>query len=312
MAIWNIAHRGGAHLKAENTLSAFADAVWRGCDGAELDVQLTRDREVIVYHDFHLKPYLTRDAKGGWLTPPTPRVKDLTFEELRTLDVGRADPDSDYAKEHAHVHWQDGECIPLLSEVIAVAKTARAPFRLFVELKTSFANREESALPEELAERTLAVLNEHHYLDRTVFVGFDWSGLIHVKKLAPQAQCWFTSLPESWFRPGTPPPEHDPPSEEALRMLRYWAHEGVSPWAAGFDAIHHGGSILEAIKAAGGDGWDPMWVDLNEESVARARHLGLRIGTWTVDDPDEMRRLIRLGVDAIYTDRPDVLMTLGA
>lgn len=311
MGIWNIAHRGGAQLRAENTLSAFADAVWRGCHGAELDVQLSRDGEVIVHHDWRLKPELTRNGDGRWLTPPMPRIKDLPFEALRAFDVGRADPDSEYARTHSLARWQDGECIPLLSEVIAVAKTARTPFRLFVELKTSFANRDESAPPDELAERTLAVLDEYNYLDRTIFVGFDWAALIHMKKLAPKAQCWFTSLPESWFKQGTPPPEHNPPSEEALRMLRYWAHAGVSPWAAGFDAIHHGGSILEAIKAAGGDGWDPMWVDINEESVADARRLGLKIGTWTVNDPDEMKFLIGLGIDAIYTDRPDLLMALS-
>lgn len=310
MGPWNIAHRGGAQLRAENTLSAFADAVWRGCDGAELDVQLSRDGEVVVHHDWHLKPQLCRDREGRWLTAPTPRIKDLSFEELRSFDVGRADPESDYAHQHADVRWQDGECIPLLSEVIAVAKTSRTPFHLFVELKTSFANREESAVPEELAERTVAVINEHGYLDHTVFVGFDWSGLIHVKKLAPGAQCWFTTLPHSWFKPGTPPAEHDPPSEPALQMLRYWAAEGISPWAAGFDAVRFGGSLLEAIKAAGGDGWDPMWVDIDEDSVAEARRLGLKVGTWTINDPGKMRSLSSLLIDAIYTDRPDLLSAI--
>jgi glycerophosphoryl diester phosphodiesterase len=312
MGPWNIAHRGGAQLRAENTLSAFAEAVWRGCDGAELDVQLSRDGEVVVYHDWHLKPELCRDGEGRWLAAPTPRIKDLTLEELRALDVGRADPASDYAKAHPGVHWQDGECIPLLTEVIAVAKTARIPFRLFVELKTSFANREEAAAPEELAERTVAVLKQHDYLDHTVFVGFDWPGLVHVKKLAPEAACWFTSMPQSWFRPGTPPPEHNPPSDPALQILRYWAQEGISPWAAGFDAVRHNGSILEAIKAAGGDGWDPMWVDVTDESFAQARALGLKIGTWTVNDAGRMRSLWALGIDAIYTDRPDMLLALGA
>ncbi len=310
MGPWNVAHRGGAQLRAENTLSAFADAVWRGCDGAELDVQLTRDGEVVVYHDWHLKPELCRNGDGRWLSSPTPRIKDLRFEELRAFDVGRADPESDYARKHPDVRWQDNECIPLLSEVIAVAKTARGAFHLFVELKTSFADREESAQPEDLAERTVAVIKDHGYLDRTVFVGFDWAGLIHVKTLAPEAQCWFTTLPHSWFEPGTPPAEHDPPSAPALQMLRYWANEGISPWAAGFDAVRHGGSILQAIKAAGGDGWDPMWVDINEESIAEARHLGLKLGTWTVNDPDRMRSLSSLPIDAIYTDRPDLLSAL--
>ncbi|MDR3528338.1 MAG: glycerophosphodiester phosphodiesterase family protein [Rhizomicrobium sp.] len=306
MMPWNIAHRGGAQLRPENTLAAFADAVWRGCQGAELDVQLTADGHVIVHHDWRLKPGLARDRDGRWLTDSTPHIKELTLEELRGFDVGRADPESAYAKAHAAVRWQDGECVPLLSEVIAVAKTARSPFRLVIELKTSFANRAEGPDPEELADRTIAVLREHHYLDQTIFVGFDWAALIAAKKLAPQTECWFTSLPLSWFEPGTPAPEADPPSETALQMLRYWAHEGISPWAAGYDAVHYGGSILEAVKAAGGDGWDPMWVDLNEDTVSEARRLGLKLGTWTVNDPEQMRLLSCLGLDAIYTDRPDL------
>ena len=311
MGPWNIAHRGGAKLYPENTLAAFANAVSRGCAGAELDIQLSRDGEVIVHHDYRLKPDLCRDADGRWLVSPTPRIKDLTFDELRRFDVGRANPAGDYARKHGRVVWRDGECIPSLDEVIAVAKTARAPFRLFVELKTSFSHREESALPGELAERAVEVLKAHRYLDRTVFVGFDWPGLLYVKKIAPDAQCWFTTLPQSWFCDGTPPPEDDPPADPALQMLRYWAREGCSPWAGGYDAVKHGGSIVAAIKAAGGDGWFPTYTDINAQTVAEARSLGLKIGAWTVDDPAQMRALAALGIDAICTDRPDLMKANG-
>lgn len=311
MRPWNIAHRGGAKLRPENTLAAFADAVLRGCEGAELDVQLSRDGEVVVHHDYRLKPALTRDANGHWLTEQTPRIKDLTRDELCRFDVGRADPQSTYSQDHAGVGWRDGECIPTLDEVIAVAKTARAPFRLFVELKTSFSDRESSAQPDALAERAVAVLKAHHYLDRAIFVGFDWAGLLHVKKIAPEAACWFTTLPQSWFRDGTPPPEDDPPAEAALQMLRYWAREGISPWAGGYDAVKYGGSIIAAIKAAGGDGWFPIHTDIDAQSVAEARSLGLKIGAWTVDDPAQMLALDTLGLDAVCTDRPDVMVGVG-
>jgi len=311
MGSWNIAHRGGAKLRPENTLAAFADAVSRGCDGAELDIQLSRDGEVVVHHDYRLNAALCRNANGQWLTPPTPRIKDLTLAELRRFDVGRAIPDGKYAREHAGVAWRDGECIPTLDEVIAVAKTARAPFHLFVELKTSFSDRDASAQPEELGERAIAVLAAHDYLERAIFVGFDWPGLLHVKKAAPRAQCWFTTLPQSWFRDGTPPPDDDPPAEPALQMLRYWAREGISPWAGGYDAVKHGGSIIAAIKAAGGDGWFPTWTDIRADTMAEARSLDLKIGAWTVDDPAHMHKLATLGIDAICTDRPDLLTALA-
>jgi glycerophosphoryl diester phosphodiesterase len=306
MSCLNIAHRGGAALWPENSLGAFRNAVALGADGAELDVQLSRDGEVIVFHDYRLKAEICRDGEGRWLSRPTPRIKDLGFAELRSYDIGRADPASDYARDHSDLLPMDGERIPLLSEVIAIAKMASKPFTLFVELKTSFAERAISAAPEALAEATVDVLKVHGYLQHAIFVGFDWPGLLHVKKIAPDARCWFTTLDQSWFGEGVPPPESDPPAAPALEAMRYWAKEGISPWAGGYDAVKYGGSILRAIKAAGGDGWFPTYTDATEAAVAQARALGLKVGAWTVDEPKDMRALAAR-LDAICTDRPDIL-----
>lgn len=310
MPCLNIAHRGGASLRPENSLAAFRNAVALGADGAELDVQLSRDGEVIVFHDYRLKTEICRDARGNWLTLPTPRIKDLTFPELRSYDIGRANPATDYSRARPDLLPVEGERIPLLSEVIAVSKMSKKPFTLFVELKTSFAERAVSAQPEELAEATVAVLKAHNYLQHTIFVGFDWPGLLHVKKIEQSAECWFTTLDQRWFGDDEPPPESDPPAEPALAALRYWAKNGLSPWAGGFDAVKYGGSILRAIKAAGGDGWFPTFTDATDAAVAQARDLGLKVGAWTVDEPTDMRALISRRLDAICTDRPDILYGL--
>lgn len=307
MAVWNIAHRGGAGLCPENTLAAFAGAVARGCDGAELDVQLSRDGEVVVFHDYRLKPEICRGPDGSWLRTPTPLIKDLTLAELGAFDVGRPDPASPYAHAHPAMRPRDGERIPTLEDIVTVAKRATKPFHLFVELKTSFSDRTVSSAPEALAEATLAVLERQGYLDRTILVGFDWPGLLHAMRTTPGVECWFTTMPQSWFRDGPVPESDDPPSAAALAGLRHWAQTGTSPWAAGFDAVNHGGSILKAIKAAGGTGWFPFWRDVTDDAVAEARELGLKVGAWTVDDPAQMTRLIGCGLDALCTDRPDVL-----
>ncbi len=310
MAVLNIAHRGGAGLNPENTLAAFRDAVARGADGAELDVQLSADGQVVVFHDYALKPEICRDVSGAWIKKPAPRIKDLTLAELRRYDIGRAEPQSDYARAHGEVVPQDGERIPTLDEVIAVAKTAKQRFRLFIELKTSFAHRAESAEPEGLAEATLTVLRRHDFVANTVLVGFDWPGLLHARTIAPDVACWFTTLPQSWFGNGAPPAQDDPPDELSLSVLRHWAKTGTSPWAGGFDAVNHEGSILKAIAAAGGGGWFPYWRDITAQNAAEAHALGLKVGAWTVNAADDMRALIRCGVDALCTDRPDVLAAL--
>ncbi|MEY2472471.1 MAG: glycerophosphoryl diester phosphodiesterase [Actinomycetota bacterium] len=48
-------------------------------------------------------------------------------------------------------------------------------------------------------------------------------------------------------------------------------------------------------------------VVVDERFVARAHDHGLAVHVWTIDEPDEMERLVDLGVDGVMTDRPSVL-----
>jgi len=51
----------------------------------------------------------------------------------------------------------------------------------------------------------------------------------------------------------------------------------------------------------------PQYSMITRAFVAWAHAKGYKVNTWTVDDPDEMKRLIALGVDAMMTNKPDVL-----
>jgi glycerophosphoryl diester phosphodiesterase len=187
MQPWNIAHRGGAQLMPENTLAAFADALARGCDGAELDVQLTADGVVVVHHDFQLKQGLAR-KDGVWLDRPGPRIKDLRFEDLRQFDVGTAQPGGDYALTHLLLKPM-AAAVPSLEEVVALAAGRR--FTLFVELKCD--GSDDSTDPQALVDAAYDVIAQAGFLDGVVFVGFDWRALARIRRHAPTAQCWFTT-----------------------------------------------------------------------------------------------------------------------
>jgi glycerophosphoryl diester phosphodiesterase len=85
-----------------------------------------------------------------------------------------------------------------------------------------------------------------------------------------------------------------------------------SPWTAGFDPRNYGGSVPRAVKAAGGKIWSPLYSDIDPHSVAEAHSLGLPVIVWTVNNPEDMVRLIDMGVDGIISDRPDVLRAVAA
>jgi glycerophosphoryl diester phosphodiesterase len=257
----NIAHRGGAQLSPENTLAAFADALARGCNGAELDVQLSRDGVAVVHHDWRLMKDVAR-KDGAWLTDPGPRIKDLTFEELRQFDVGAVRPDSDYALGHPLLRPKHA-AVPALDEVVELAKDTGRRFLLFVELKCNAS--EDSADPKALADAVYDVIRRVQILERVVFVGFDWRALMHVREHAPEATCWFTT-----------------------DKLSGDAHP-----------------VIDMIAAAGAQGWFPNFRDATPDNASYARARGLKVGAWTVNRRDDMERLI--GLDAICTDRPDLL-----
>jgi glycerophosphoryl diester phosphodiesterase len=74
----NIAHRGASGYAPENTFSAFDLAVEMKADYIEIDVQRSKDGELVIIHDTSVD----RTTNG------TGAVKDLTFEQLRSLDAG--------------------------------------------------------------------------------------------------------------------------------------------------------------------------------------------------------------------------------
>ena len=194
----NIPHRGGAQLWPENTRLAFVSAAESAFDGAELDVQLTRDGQLVVFHDFRLKPGLCRDAEGRWLRGSRlPLIKDMTLSQLQSFDVGRAKPGSLYARSHKNITPRDGERMPSLAQVIEATRAVKSDFRLFIEIKTSIEYPALSARPEQVAEALVAELRRLNARQSVVLVGFDWAGLVHAKSLDPDVPCWFSTTRDS-------------------------------------------------------------------------------------------------------------------
>ncbi|MBT8330937.1 MAG: hypothetical protein KJP06_01290, partial [Deltaproteobacteria bacterium] len=110
--VYVIGHRGSAGLMPENTLAGFSRACELGVDAVELDVLVSADGEIVVYHDFRLKPDLTRKPDGLWLNSGLPpAIRDLQLADLKRYDVGRLKPGSRYSRRYPEQQSADGERI---------------------------------------------------------------------------------------------------------------------------------------------------------------------------------------------------------
>tara|TARA_R110002124_G_scaffold150336_2_gene316755 strand:- start:215 stop:1171 length:957 start_codon:yes stop_codon:yes gene_type:complete len=308
-----IAHRGGAGLWPENTLEAFTHAMDIGADGIEIDVHLTRDGVAVVHHDESLKPAIARGPDGQWLTRPTPLIKSLTYAELRHYDIGRLRPGAGYSARYPEQTPIDGASVPRLEDVYHVVSShAKKPFHIYVELKTSLLDLSQSADPVALAEEVVRLTRQMGQERRVTFVSFDWRALAHAKKIAPEIKNAFTTNLFVALDPEHPSALNDKPGSEDAAIRA--ASANGAPWAAGFDWRNQTGpdfatKMLKAMGGAPADGWFAWHGDVTAETVKLARERQMSVSCWTVDEPDEMRRLIDLGVDAILTDRPDRLKT---
>ncbi|MDC0131393.1 glycerophosphodiester phosphodiesterase family protein [Alphaproteobacteria bacterium] len=305
-----IAHRGGANLWPENTLEAFAHAIDMGADGIEFDLQLTADKKLALHHDDTLNPDITR-YNGAYLQRPTPRIAELTLDQLAAYDVGRLDSESATGKRRNTQHPMDGCQIRDFADLCdLVLQKAPADFRLYAELKTNMEN--DASAAEALAEHFIRAIADHDILPYITVVSFDWRCLNKVLQALPDLPHAFTTLSFAATDPSHESAEHDVPDTPGA-LVRRASAKGAS-WWGGHDWRHqdgqtHGEKVLHAIAAAGGRGWFGERRDVTAQSMELATKLGLSVSAWTLNNPAEMKQLDALGVEAIITDRPDLMLS---
>jgi glycerophosphoryl diester phosphodiesterase len=151
----NVAHRGASALAPENTMAAFDKALELGADALELDLQLSRDGELVVIHDDTLDR--TTDGHGP--------VYERSLEELKRLDAGR---------------WF-GECfvgqrIPALAEVLD-RFAGKVPLALEIKAGSTF-------FPG-IEEKVVSVLRRHSAIEHSAVASFDHYALRRVKEVEP-------------------------------------------------------------------------------------------------------------------------------
>lgn len=159
LKIW--AHRGCSMEYPENTLEAFlAAARTPGVEGIELDVQLTKDGEVVVFHDENVSR----------VTDGNKNVAEYTLEQLKKLKVAPGTP---------------GETqIPTLEEVLVAMEPycKSKDFKINIELKTSIVHYQG------IEEKTYALVKKYGLVHNIVYSSFWAESVKKMKELNPENQ----------------------------------------------------------------------------------------------------------------------------
>lgn len=230
-----IAHRGASAYMPENTMGAYALAVEQRADMIEIDLHLTRDREIVVAHDADLGHF---GAEGA--------IADATLAEVRRLDAGhgRGEPAT----------------VPTLAEVLD-GFGGKIPLNL--EIKWS----NDGDYPG-LEERTISALDERGLGASILFSSFRDSILGRLREVSPTAR---------------------------LATL-------IDP--------RHAERMLERAEAMGSEAINPHFVLVTPKLVGDAHAAGLAVYVYTVDEEEQMKRLLDMGVDGLFTNRPDRMRAL--
>lgn len=155
------AHRGGAKMAPENTLSSMKYAVKAMADVAEIDVQETKDGVIVLLHDTNLKRTTGINAN----------IWDLTYEEVSQLDAGVK-----FNKKFL------GEQIPTLEQVIQYCK---GKIRLNIEVKYNGHNKN-------IVQKVVNIIEDNDFINDCVLTSMNYKFLKEAKKENPKIRTGYT------------------------------------------------------------------------------------------------------------------------
>ncbi len=268
------AHRGGMGLYPEESLDAMLNAVDLGVNTLEMDLCISQDKQVVLSHDPFFHPRYATRPDGTPVNEGDPRIYlyTLPYSEIAKYDVGLK-PNPD---------WPEKKCIPAVKGIAAdvidaveayTREKGLPPVKYNIEIKSGVGEGEGTLWPE-----------YHEFTDLCM-------AMLDARGLGDRLiiQCF---------------------DERSLNYIneQYPGHT-LSYLLEGYEK-----DVAEAMAKLD---FIPEWLSPPHENVDEAlmqyahdKHM--KVVTWTVDDKDEMRRLIGLGVEGIISNYPNRLLEVVA
>ncbi len=275
-----IAHRGASAYAPENTLAAFELADQMDADWYELDCLLAKDGAVVVSHDNDVD----RCTDGTGL------ITEMTLAELKALDAGS---------------WKDpkfsGERLPTLGESLAMAKDR---IGVYVEIKSV-------ADDGPVMEQLRVAAEGHDVLNAQAKAGMVEVARTSGNRNVALARAAIADIRAAGMEKQVVIQSFSPiiclvavteAPDIRTEYLGSYNDEKPEAWN---DYITWGKRINVA-------GYNVSQPSLTEARLKEFHDFGKTVAVWTVDDPESMKQLITWGVDAIITNKPDLLRTVLA
>ncbi|MGW8121165.1 glycerophosphodiester phosphodiesterase [Roseivirga echinicomitans] len=260
-------HRGARGLMPENSIPAFMKALEESVTTLELDVVITKDKQVLVSHDPYMLSGICSKPNGEPVTKEEENgfnIYQMTYSEVEAFDCG--------SRGNARFPEQEKMATmkPLLSDVISLVedyldKNSLPKVGYNIEIK-SLENEYNVSQPEvdEFSELVLGVIMERLTNDRFTIQSFDFNVLKHLHKAYPTVR--LVALVEN--------------------------KEGVE-------------ANLEALGFTP-EVYSPYYILLTKDDIDLIHKKGMKVIPWTVNDRKDMERLVAEGVDGIITDYPNL------
>ncbi|MBU2513125.1 glycerophosphodiester phosphodiesterase [bacterium] len=272
-----IAHRGGRGIAPENTLHAFETSDKLGVDVLEMDIHLTKDDQLAVIHD----ATLDRTTNGNG------EVKDYSLRELQKYDAAyHYSPDPAYNNSRDSSIYSDladnEELFPLRGKGIRIPGLQdvfrRFPQkRMVIEIKP---NRID------IVEPFCRMIKDFQKEDHLIIGSFHEEVLVHFRMVCP-------GVATSAF------------SKEATRFVLFDKVFLAGMISPDYIALQIPPDIKTKLV-----GNRPIVSVVTRSLMKAARGKELIVQVWTVNETDQMKEMIDIGVNGIMTDYPDRLLNL--
>ncbi|WP_428663232.1 glycerophosphodiester phosphodiesterase family protein [Runella sp.] len=260
-------HRGCRGLMPENTIQAMKKALDLGVTTLEMDVVISKDKQVVVSHDTYMSADFALKPDGTPITADEQKkinLYQLTYDEIKKFDVG--------SKPHPQFPQQQKFSVykPLLAVLIdsveAYARSKRLPLPLYnIEIKSSKATDSiYHPVPQEFTDLVMTVCKSKKPGKRLTIQSFDIRPLQLLHTQYPDVSLSYLTANAKSL-------------DENLALL------GFTPPI-----------------------YSPYYKAVTAETVKLCHEKGMRIVPWTVNTKAEIDSLIQLGVDGIITDYPDL------